>query len=316
MASVLSRKHEIIVFGKEELKEKAQVYFGLDLQRVCFTPEKFGWKKTLGFDRFFYVTDGSLFATLAKKNYLIIQVPQKRMYSSDLIIRIKLMFWNKQLVYSSYVKQYIDKWWGTNALIFPPSINTEQFIIGNKENIILSVGRFFPLPHSKKQEILIEAFKKIKGWKLILAGGVDKAGEDYLDAIRQKCQDLNVEIFTNIPFEKLMELYSKAKIYWHAAGSGEDLHVYPERAEHFGITTLEAMASGCVPMVFPAGGQVEIVEDNKDGVYWQTSDELAEKTIKLIEDESKIKNLSQNAIKKSKEYDVEVFKKKLDELII
>ena len=113
-----------------------------------------------------------------------------------------------------------------------------------------------------------------------------------------------------------MELYSKAKIYWHAAGSGEDLHVYPERAEHFGITTLEAMASGCVPMVFPAGGQVEIVEDNKDGVYWQTSDELAEKTIKLIEDESKIKNLSQNAIKKSKEYDVEVFKKKLDELII
>jgi glycosyltransferase involved in cell wall biosynthesis len=54
----------------------------------------------------------------------------------------------------------------------------------------------------------------------------------------------------------------------------EDLERFPERAEHFGIATLEAMAFGCVPIVIRAGGQSEIVEDGRSGFLCSDTDEL------------------------------------------
>jgi len=35
--------------------------------------------------------------------------------------------------------------------------------------------------------------------------------------------------------------------------------------EHFGITTVEAMAAGCVPLVYDSGGQAEIVSSGYNG---------------------------------------------------
>jgi glycosyltransferase involved in cell wall biosynthesis len=57
-------------------------------------------------------------------------------------------------------------------------------------------------------------------------------------------------------------------------GYGEDPERHPERFEHFGMTTAEAMAAGCVPMVIAAGGQVEIVRDGGDGFWWSSPAEL------------------------------------------
>ncbi len=324
MANILSSCHQVDVFGAKKLQKKAQDYLGINLAKVRFLP----WEtskpqrilKTREYERFFYVTDGSLFISLAQKNFLIVQVPQKSMYSWNLAMQIKLLSWPNVLVYSDYVKNYIDKWWRTKSLIFPPAISIKEFQIGKKENIILSVGRFFPLPHSKKQEVLVEAFKKmgqkgLTGWKLILAGGLDAAGKNYFQQIKKKAEGLPVELYPNARREILLELYSKAKFYWHAAGFGENLEKNPERAEHFGITTIEAMASGCVPLIFPSGGQKEIVEDGKNGLYWQTKEELISKTVHLINNINWEEKLSAKARKKSQEYDVTTFKNKLEELI-
>ena len=329
MASILSEKHQVDIFGDKIFKEKAEKFFGLDLNKVNFLPDIFRsspsvifskLSTTKQYDRFFYVTDGSVFISLAKKNFLIIQVPQQSMYLLDLFTRLKLSFWQTKLVYSDYVKNYIDKWWAVRSTVFPPSINTTDFNIGPKSNLILSVGRFFPLPHSKKQEVLVNAFKilcqkGLRGWKLILAGGVDEQGKKYLDGVKEKAEGLPVEFYPNATREKLLELYSRAKFYWHAAGFGEDLNKHPERAEHFGTTTLEAMASGCVPLVFPAGGQKEIVNDGTDGLYWSTKEELVQKTTNLINNINLWQILSVGAKEKSHEYDIKNFSTKLDQLI-
>lgn len=325
MASILSVSHQVDVFGDKKLQGKAQKYFGINLTKVNFLP----WEttkskrilKTRDYDRFFYVTDGSLFISLARKNFLIVQVPQKDMYNWSIAAQIKLLSWPNVLVYSNYVKNYIDKWWRTKALIFPPAIDTKEFKISKKENIILSVGRFFPSPHSKKQEVLIETFKKmckqenLRDWKLILAGGVDEQGKEYLKMVKEKAKGLPIEIQTNLSYLDLLDLYSRAKIYWHAAGFGQDLEKYPERAEHFGITTLEAMASGCVPLVFPAGGQKEIVSDGINGLYWSTKEELVQKTTNLINNTNLWQTLSVGAKEKSHEYAIKNFSVKLDQLI-
>ena len=61
----------------------------------------------------------------------------------------------------------------------------------------------------------------------------------------------------------ILNEYKLAKIYWHASGFGEDLETHPEKAEHFGITTVEAMINGLVPIVIDAGGQKEIVVQDR-----------------------------------------------------
>ena len=67
----------------------------------------------------------------------------------------------------------------------------------------------------------------------------------------------------DVPRDELLELYSRASLFWHAAGHGQDDRRHPERLEHFGITTVEAMAHGAVPLVFPAGGPAEVVADGR-----------------------------------------------------
>lgn len=324
MASLLSNIHEVAVFGDKQLQKKAENYLGIGLKKVNFIP----WPSSLTsrlletqkYDRFFYMTDGSLFVSLAKKNFLIVQVPQKNIYGIGISNKFKLACWQKALVYSQYVKNYIDKWWHINALVLPPAINIKEFKVGNKENTILSVGRFFPLPHSKKQEVLVNEFKNLykqglKDWKLILAGGVDGDGEKYFQSIKNQAKDIPVEFYPNVSREKLLKLFGNAKFYWHATGFGENLIKYPERAEHFGITILEAMASGCVPLIYPEGGPSEIVENNTDGLYWKTTKELSEKTLSLINNQSLYTKMSIRAKERVKKYGIEEFAVKLMDLI-
>lgn len=324
MASILADGHQVDVFGNQELQEKAQFFLGLDLKKVNFIPwitsKTSRMIESRKYDRLFYVTDGSLFVSLARKNFLIVQVPQKNMYTWDFKIKAKLALWPNVLVYSKYVKNYIDRWWHTNALVFPPAIDSSEFKTTQKENIILSVGRFFPLPHSKKQEALVAEFKNLyqkglKDWKLILAGGVDKDGEKYFQSVKDQAKGLPIELYPNVSREKLLQLYGSAKLYWHAAGFGEDLVEHPERAEHFGITTLEAMVSGCVPLVFPSGGQKEIVKNHTNGLYWESSKELGKKTLSLIKNQTLYNHLSNRAREKAKDYDIKKFAKKLTDLI-
>ena len=71
------------------------------------------------------------------------------------------------------------------------------------------------------------------------------------------------------------ERHARASLFWHAAGYGVDPARAPERLEHFGIATAEAMLCGAVPLVFPGGGQAEVVQDGVTGVHWRTPPELA-----------------------------------------
>lgn len=324
IASYLSLKGEVDVFGgNRALKNEISVRLNLDLKKVNFE-EKFPQFpqrifKFPKYDLFFYVTDGSFFWPLAKKNIAIIQSPDTLKLSGSLD-KFKLLFWQKKLCYSQYVADWLFKKYKIKTEVLPPPVNISLFKPLKKENYILSVGRFAASPHDKKQDVLISVFKKmcnggLSNWKLYLVGGLDKQQEGLVANLKRTIKNYPVEILPNASFVKLRKLYGEAKIYWHAAGFGEDLERLPEKAEHFGITTVEAMASGCVPVVFKAGGQTEIVEDEKNGLFWQTLKGLEEKTYKLVRDEKIWAKLSKKAQERSQDFSQERFFRRIEEVI-
>jgi glycosyltransferase involved in cell wall biosynthesis len=122
-------------------------------------------------------------------------------------------------------------------------------------------------------------------------------------------------IHTDVPFDELVRLYGESAIYWHASGFGEDENREPIKFEHFGITTVEAMASGCVPVVIGKGGQPEIVRHGRNGFLWYTIGQLKALTWQLIADASLRQRLASVAINDSRRYDRAHFHARLRELL-
>jgi glycosyltransferase involved in cell wall biosynthesis len=323
IAEHLSKNHEVtMLWDGENIVNSARERLNIDLSKVKFYKNIFK-SKSLGekysvlkdFEVCFVVSDGSIPIGLSKKNILHFQVPFKT--TPKLGNSVKLLSWKKIIVNSAFTKNVIDKSYGVKGIVLYPPVDIESIRPLEKKNVILSVGRFFSPLHDKKQNILIDAFKKmkLKGWRLVLAGGVDKASEDKINNLKKSVEGKDLEILPNISYEQIKKLYGEAKIYWHAAGFGEDEEISPEKVEHFGISTVEAMAGGAVPIVVPQGGQKEIVDENKNGLNFMTIDELILKTNKIIENENLRNALSKEAIIKSKIYSKENFCLQIDEII-
>ncbi len=185
-----------------------------------------------------------------------------------------------------------------------------------KDRLILGVGRFFRGGHSKNQHVLLDALAELDapGWRLVLAGGGDDP--DYVEEIRRRADGLPAELRVDVPRDELLELYSRAAMFWHAAGHGQHTRRHPERLEHFGITTVEAMAHGAVPLVFGAGGPAEVVEDGRTGVWWRTPAELATRTKDLIDDEPGRERLADAARAAAERYSPERFRASIRELVL
>jgi len=159
---------------------------------------------------------------------------------------------------------------------------------------------------------MIEAFKALcdaglKGWAFHIVGQVQDP--NYVQELKQCARDYPIAFHEGIPFPQLQKLYAESKIYWHMTGIS--LPNQPGAQEHFGMTTVEAMSSGCVPVTLNSGGQPEIVHDGLDGYLVNDVGELKDKTTELIENQNKLRNMSSLAIRRSKDFDEEVIKKKI-----
>lgn len=85
------------------------------------------------------------------------------------------------------------------------------------------------------------------------------------------------------------------------AFASSDIFVFPSTTETFGLVTLEAMASGTVPVAAKAGGAVDIIEEGKSGFFSEplNSMDLAKKVEVLLDLPEKRKFLSEAAVKRA-----------------
>lgn len=331
VAVALAKQHTVSVFWnpseKDKITQKAKSKLGINLGGIEFKENIFSKNTSFlsrflasrSYDLIFLLSDGSL-PFLGTKTFVHFQFPVEWIPVS-LKTRMKVKRIAKIICNSYFTKHYIDKKLSTKSFVLYPPVRIGDPDMKQKENILLHVGRY-GIVHTgssyKKQEAMVEAFKKIsktkiKGWKLVFVVSVDS--EDMLKDIKEQAEGFSIEFVVNPSNEILWRWYQKAKIYWHASGFGEDLEKYPDRAEHFGISTVEAMGMGAVPIVINAGGQKEIVENNKNGLLWNSLEELVDLTQRVITDEEFWKKLSDGARRKAKDFSVERFNKEVLEMV-
>lgn len=315
VASTLVKKgYSVYVEWKNEsIKEKLEERFGIDLSYVNITSDI---KRGDGCDVCFWVSDGSIPTLYARKNLLHFQVPFRNVGGKTLLNKMKLFRINKVICNSKFTKQIIDKEYGVNSVVLYPPVSIEKFKAKKKEKVILSVARFSQLKQAKRQDILIRAFKKFfdtdgKGWKLILAGGTEVGAGDYVERLKEEARNYPIKIVESPSFNEIKKLYSTAFLFWTASGYGVDDIKEPEKVEHFGITVVEAMAAGCIPLVYDAGGHKEIVIDAKNGFFWKSEEGLVFRTGKILEDPRLVRRVSSQAKKDALRYSYARFEKEL-----
>lgn len=301
---------------------------------VKVEPGSFRWRRagmlsvtprTRGLDLFVAITNHFPPLSLARRSAVIIQFPFARLRDrKGRLGSLRLRSYDTVLCYSDFVRRAIIERLEIEApLVIAPPVDTARASPGDKGPNVLAVGRFFPSAHgnNKKHDVLIEAFRRLAedprsaGWTLHLAGGChdDPGSQQHLRDLRLRAQDLPVNFYVNAESRELAALYAQSALFWHAAGHGE---TQPERFEHFGITTVEAMAHGCVPIVPALGGQTEIVADGRNGRLWRSVDELVSISAELMEDPQSTQALAAAAARDAQRFGKEHFLEQVREQLL
>jgi len=226
---------------------------------------------------------------------------------------------------SLYTKEWIQRRWGRDSEVVYSACDSAG-PADAKEKIILHVGRFSgdggAEVHDKRQDVLLEAFRRMcgaqrGGWRLHFAGSVPARGSSsaYAARLAEAAGGLPVSFHFNAELETLRGLYRRAAVYWHATGYGFDAESYPAKQEHFGMTTVEAMSAGAVPVVLNSGGQREIVTHGDDGFLWNDPAELTNYTTRLMEDESLRARMSARAAASSARFSRETFAESVNRIV-
>jgi glycosyltransferase involved in cell wall biosynthesis len=167
------------------------------------------------------------------------------------------------------------------------------------------VGR---IEDGKGQYLVIEAIEKLKNLniKALIVGAPME--ERYLIELKQKIKDLDIEdriIFTGFTKEvnEHMQLF--------------DVNILATPKETFGLVVIEAMINQVCMIATNAGGPLEIIEDEVDGLLFnRTSNDLALKIQKLYNDKNLKDKLSLAGYEKAKEkFDKTIQLKKLFNII-
>jgi glycosyltransferase involved in cell wall biosynthesis len=195
--------------------------------------------------------------TLEKKNYYIKWVKE----TYDKMIRNSFLITNSQYSWKAIIEAYgIDE---TIVLSPPVAVNNIRNSLGfslhskissePRNNLVLVICRIEPSKRIENAIYLAKLLKEKKiEVKMIIVGSLDPFYQKYYEDLKRLIIDKDVSgIVTfkiNASSEELIELMKQSKVYFH-----------PREGEHFGISIVEAMSAGLVPVVPSIGGPSEFV---------------------------------------------------------
>lgn len=342
LAEDLSKKNNVDVFVTTKVDvKKYEEFFGLNLKKIKFI--KFGkqisnlpsfetFKQSMYiksaikiFEKNYYdliidtSSNGIFYKPLESKTLCYVHFPNfttkkrgiKYVLNKFLIDKKHLYNYDSIICNSEFTKKHVKKFTNKKISVIYPPVKT-KIKIAKKEAIITSIGRY---SQEKKHEIMIKAFieieKELPKYSLHIVGAYDKKRDGaYIDYLRLIAEGHRIVFHKNMNHKDVLSHLSRSQIYWHSRGFGE---TNPIEYENFGITTVEAMAAGCIPIVINLGAQPEIVKNGKNGYCWNTVDELENITKKVTK--TNPEKIALEAIKKSKEYSTKIFLENINKKI-
>ena len=206
------------------------------------------------------------------------------------------------VTYSEFMRNQIVKWYEISPqriAVIPNGVNLKKFsnsktrIYLEGDPAILYVGY---LSKFKSVDLLICAVSKLRfllpKMKLHIVGHGDKENELRLLAKNKNVDDL--VIFHGQAFPETVPIYYKSA----------DFCVFPSIRDSFGLTLLEALASGLPVIASKRGGTPEVITNGENGLLFEPNDEnaLSDAILNLSQDSDLKRKLSHNALQSMEKY--------------
>lgn len=174
-----------------------------------------------------------------------------------------------------------------SGIDIPEAINVQ------KRKIIVSPGPMKPWKH---HDLVMRAFSQMdESWELVMFGAFES--EKY----RQFLEALSAElgISGRVRFLGRISDSEVAKTYREST-----LCVLGTEKEGWGLVAMEAQSNGCPVVAFDVPGIRDSVSNGRTGILVNFGDTLAmaEAMKKIVSDDSLLAELSQNSVKRSREY--------------
>lgn len=190
-------------------------------------------------------------------------------------------------------KDYIRKRFGIpkdKITVIPSGTDIEKFRdygYERERNSLLFVGRLSPV---KRLDLLLRALvkvkKKVPDVKLKIIGRDWGVQDQMVELTKQLNIEGNVEFLGEVPFDRLVEHYNRAKAF-----------VLTSQFETFGVTIMEAIASGTPAVATRVGGVPEVVGDA--GLLCdENEDSVAKVLTEILTNDTKYQELKENTKKR------------------
>lgn len=187
----------------------------------------------------------------------------------------------------------IEKIYGRKAYVIYPPVRCSDFTVNDSsvKDSFLIVSRLVPY---KRIDIAIEAFNRLTLPLLVVGEGRDR---------------------------KSLEKIAGPKINFVGRASGKELKDYYSSCrafilcgeEDFGMTSLEAQASGRPVIAYAAGGALESVIEGKTGTFFY--EQTPQALMKAVKKFDRLEFDSKMIRKHAEKFDVEVFKRKIKNFV-
>ena len=149
---------------------------------------------------------------------------------------------------SKFVHDSIQSNYKKNSEIIYPPINLNEFSPKDKKNKVVTIGRF---SNEKNFDFGIDVMKNINHKYEIIGNTKTKSNELYYKKLKSKIsQNLkhnNITLLKNINRLKLVDCLNESKVYFHCS------------RETFGMSVVEAISAGCIPIVPDTSAHIETV---------------------------------------------------------
>eukprot|EP00955_Chlamydomonas_euryale_P004644 49736-Chlamydomonas_euryale.AAC.7 len=155
---------------------------------------------------------------------------------------------------------------------------------------ILMLGRFFKGRQSKGHKAAIEIFDQMRNsipasTMLYMIGQLVRDHEAYFEELHNlvaaKHLTDRVQIVNAAPHEVVNGYMMSSLVQWHLTGLDIDSSADPASLEHFGISIVEGMSTGIIPVAC-LGGPEDIITTGVDGFISHNLQEVREHTLSIF----------------------------------